>query len=125
MPSAANCVTSPEDPSLRLCNGSGPHEGRVEVNFEGAWGTICDDGTGNNWDNTTAEVVCEMFGYQFGIARVDAYFGEGDRCIWMDNVNCVGTVTSFFDCKARVTGGVNHCEHSQDVGVSCYNKTVS
>ena len=40
-------------------NGSGPHEGRVEVCYNGQWGTICDDG----WGQIEAEVVCTQIGY--------------------------------------------------------------
>lgn len=59
---------------VRLVNGSGPHEGRVEVYHERRWGTVCDDG----WDKKDGDVVCRMLGFR-GVEEVyrTARFGQG------------------------------------------------
>lgn len=59
---------------VRLVNGSGPHEGRVEVYHDRRWGTVCDDG----WDKKDGDVVCRMLGFRGSqeVART-AKFGQG------------------------------------------------
>lgn len=59
---------------IRLVNGSGPHEGRVEVYHDRRWGTVCDDG----WDKKDGDVVCRMLGFRGAqeVART-ARFGQG------------------------------------------------
>jgi len=36
-----------------------PNAGRLEVNYYGAWGTVCDDG----FDDNAAQVACFMLGW--------------------------------------------------------------
>jgi len=47
-----------------LVGGPSSNEGRLEVNFGGVWGTVCDD----YFDYIEAVVVCNSLG--FGLALV-------------------------------------------------------
>lgn len=47
-----------QDGDLRLQDGQNYTEGRVEVCFDGIWGTICDD----QWSPEDAMVVCRQLG---------------------------------------------------------------
>ena len=99
---------------IRLVNGNDEMSGRVEVLFDGEWGTICDD----SFDNLDAQVVCRELGYQFGVAYREARFGEGSGPIWLDEVGCTGDEASLNDCFKNPWGEHN-CGHGEDAGVEC------
>ena len=47
------------DGDIQLENGRIDSEGRVEICFNGKWGTVCDD----LWGDEEAQVVCRQQGY--------------------------------------------------------------
>ena len=99
--------------SVRLADGPSPLEGRLEVNYQGTWGTVCDD----DFDDADARVVCRMLGHAFG-QFIGNRYGHGNGPIWLDDVRCSGTESSVADCPHN--GWNNHnCDHREHVSVSC------
>ena len=47
------------DGEVRLAEGRHSMEGRVEMCYNGVWGTVCS----NSWDINDAVVVCRQLGY--------------------------------------------------------------
>ncbi|XP_069114155.1 scavenger receptor cysteine-rich type 1 protein M130-like isoform X2 [Argopecten irradians] len=99
---------------IRLVGGSSNKEGRVEILYNGNWGTICDDGFGT----PDATVVCNQLGYSGGEAYSRAYFGEGTGPVWMEELDCTGSECNLADCPFPGWGNVN-CNHREDAGVKC------
>ena len=90
-------------------------EGRVEIFYNGEWGTVCHD----LWDLRDAIVVCRQLGYTTAVRRsISAEFGQGTGRIWRDNVGCRGTETMLSSCSAS-SWGRHNCHHRQDAGVVC------
>ncbi|KAK6180370.1 hypothetical protein SNE40_012539 [Patella caerulea] len=93
--------------------------GRLEVSLNGTeWGTVCDD----LFSKSAASVVCKQLGYTHGEAVAKSYFGTvtGGNNIFLDNVECNGSEARIDDCKKNVWKQ-NDCDHTEDVGVFCFN----
>ena len=59
---------------VRLVGGNAPSEGRVEVFYNGTWGTVCQ----NHWTVQDANVVCRELGYPRALAAPGySTFGAG------------------------------------------------
>ncbi|MBN3291992.1 DMBT1 protein, partial [Polypterus senegalus] len=99
-------------PELRLVGGSNS-SGRVEIKFNGSWGTVCDD----SWDLKDAQVVCRQLGCGKPVSA-DLEFGGGIGIIWLNKVNCIGIESFLWDCP-HAPVGLNDCRHKEDAGVTC------
>ena len=104
---------------MRLVGGQSRYEGRVDVYYNGQWGSICDDG----WGIQEAQVICRQLGFGLAFAATnEAYFGSGSGEIFLDDVGCSGDEEELGDCS-HTGWGVNDCTHSEDAGVIC-NRTL-
>ena len=118
--------------AVRLVGGS-HNEGRVEVYYNGTWGTICGDG----WDIKDAHVVCRQLGFHYALNAYgtgdrrfcfyydpdpyrNARYGLGTGPILLDDVSCDGSESSLFSCSHGGVGN-HHCYRSKDAGVQCAN----
>ncbi|XP_015996363.1 CD5 antigen-like isoform X1 [Rousettus aegyptiacus] len=107
-----------EDPfDLRLVGGDTRCSGRLEVLHKGVWGSVCDDGWGENED----QVVCKQLGcgeFLFLSVKARRSFGPGVGRIWLDDVHCSGKEQSLEQCQHRFWG-YHNCNHKEDVAVIC------
>ena len=59
MPSMLPCAGLCTEGDVRLKDGFREYEGRLEICYNGEWGTVCDD----HMDDSVAEVVCRQLGF--------------------------------------------------------------
>ncbi|XP_061493690.1 lysyl oxidase homolog 4 [Rhineura floridana] len=115
------CLTAPswaQRPQIQL-RLVGPKsqagEGRLEVLYNGQWGSVCDD----DFNIHVAGVACRELGYEGAMNWAhSAKYGPGDGPIWLDNLRCSGTESSLAECESN-GWGVTDCNHNEDSGVIC------
>ncbi|XP_073672009.1 scavenger receptor cysteine-rich type 1 protein M160-like [Paramisgurnus dabryanus] len=100
---------------LRLVGGSNSCAGRVEMNSNGEWGTMCFD----YWDLTAASVLCMQQGCDSNPDTIHiAHFGPGSGINWKIYIDCSGSESSVLRCNKMATYDPN-CNHNEDIGVIC------
>ncbi|EHB18643.1 Scavenger receptor cysteine-rich type 1 protein M130 [Heterocephalus glaber] len=100
---------------LRLAGGVSKCSGRLEVKFQGEWGTVCDNG----WDSSDASVVCKQLGCPTVVTPMGrANASEGSGNILLDSVACDGHESAIWYCKHHEWGR-HFCHHNEDAGVTC------
>ncbi|NWI11666.1 C163A protein, partial [Crypturellus soui] len=100
---------------LRLVNGDGPCEGRVEVKLRGQWGTVAD----YTWDMEDAEVVCQQLGCGSAkSAHSSTRFGKGNGPVQLVWIDCHGNESALWECTIPGWGPYKG-PHDWDAGVIC------
>ena len=105
--------------SVRVQNGTQAYNGRVEVMYNGEWGSICNTG----WDINDARAFCRQLSYVDVISTgvvSDYSYATGSGRIWQTNVDCTGQERTFGECIFNETwGDTGSCDHTMDVAVQC------
>ena len=126
-------------------NGTAPYEGRVEICYDGVWGSVCDSG----WDNWDAAIVCLQMGFQGAsktyivqltypldvggvtdilstittdaTALYNSYFGDGEGPYHLSGLNCRGNERTLLNCPRSSSRpiGYHTCSPGNDAGVRC------
>ena len=109
-------IATPMEGDVRLVDGKVPSEGRVEVYYNGCWGTVCDD----FWSLNDAHVVCRQLGYPRALQALQmASHGQGTGAIVLDDLLCSGTEENLLQCASFTPAGTHNCQHSEDASVVC------
>ena len=94
-------------------------QGRVEVFYNGIWGTVC----GDYWDLNDAKVVCRQLGFEGALVAVVSSEFSGKK-VWLSNVQCERNESSLADCAHSRWGRVR-CPSRKDAGVVCITGNFS
>ena len=110
---------------MRLVGGNHDNEGRVEILYNGIWGTVCGD---DQWTNEDAKVICRQLGHSVETAQAIANtnssnheprFGQGAGPILLAGVGCLGSELNMSMCDHDGWGSSDECTHEMDAGVIC------
>ncbi|XP_022805001.1 protein bark beetle-like [Stylophora pistillata] len=102
-------------PGVRLVDGTSYNNGRLELQYNGRWGTVCN--SRRSWDISNTQVACRQLGF-LGAKRY--FYDPGSGPMMMKNVNCKGTETRLWDCPYTwIMNNPYSCGHSWEVGIEC------
>ncbi|KAH9500139.1 hypothetical protein Btru_077291 [Bulinus truncatus] len=107
--------------SIRLVGGENEFEGRLEVEINGQWGTVCKDG----WIEENSLLVCQQLGLalnrDYPLARLRTRAPDSTP-VHMNWVSCDETDVDFTKCRAVNDDAVT-CSHDKDVYIKCFKPT--
>ncbi|XP_064180861.1 deleted in malignant brain tumors 1 protein-like isoform X16 [Anguilla rostrata] len=105
----------------RLADGPDNCSGRVELQYLGIWGTVCDA----CWDRRASNVLCQQLKCGTAVAVPgQAWFGEGSEPIRADVFDCHGNETRLSQCAVSSWSRAV-LSHGQDAGIICSGSALS
>ncbi|XP_053403598.1 scavenger receptor cysteine-rich type 1 protein M160-like isoform X2 [Mercenaria mercenaria] len=106
--------------TIRLVNGSTFYEGKVELDVNGRWGSVCTSHMSFLQKEFAAEVVCKYLGYS-GKDKLleDENIANTGELFWMSRISCHGTESSLMDCT-YTKGPITSCyDNPEYLAVQC------
>ncbi|KAK0049320.1 protein bark beetle [Biomphalaria pfeifferi] len=107
--------------NIRLVDGENEFEGRLEVEINDQWGTVCNDG----WIEENSLLVCQQLGLalnrDYPLARVQRRAPDSTPVL-MNWVSCDETDVDFTKCRS-VNEDAPTCSHDKDVYIKCFKPT--
>ncbi|XP_062961926.1 CD5 antigen-like [Cynocephalus volans] len=112
--SAGASCENPE--SVRLADGPGRCQGRVELKHEGQWSTVCKTG----WNLQATKVLCRQLGCGKAVQTHKRCNKDtrGHGPIWLSQMSCSGKEATLQDCPSG-PWEKNNCTHDEDTWVEC------
>ena len=111
------CVDTYPNVSLRLAaasSDSNPNKGRVEILYNGVWGTVCQHGL----DFEGARVVCRQLGFPAALTVLNTY-DRGTGPTLLQLTGCSGEEEGIQYCQHTGWHSGDGCQSTSRVGVEC------
>ncbi|NXU97522.1 C163A protein, partial [Cettia cetti] len=104
--------------ALRLVNGN-DCAGRVEVFYNGTWGSLCS----NSMSQLTAATVCKHLGCgEGGGIETDFKYGRGSGPTWLDHIECTEQHSSLWQCQSDPWDPQSCSNRAEETHISCIDR---
>ena len=104
--------------AVRLVEGNSYNEGRLEVRYNGQWGSVCY----YRWNYRDTYVICRQLGFGTSGNYYSSYlFGRGSGPVWLEDLGCTGSESTIASCGHPGFNVTRSCRNNhEDVGIRCY-----
>ncbi|NXQ22747.1 C163A protein, partial [Peucedramus taeniatus] len=104
--------------ALRLVNGN-DCAGRVEVFYNGTWGSICS----NRMSLLTAVTMCKHLGCgDGGGIATDFKYGRGSGPMWLDHIECTEQHSSLWQCQSDPWNPQSCNNRAEETHITCADR---
>ena len=118
-----------QDVRILDSEGKSSFKGRVDIRYQGMWGTVCAVGL----DDSAARIICKQIGYKEGkflnpeetkgrgfCGNYEGvnYCGVTSSPILFSNLSCTGNEHSIMDCYRKLADRA-FCTHQHDAMIEC------
>ncbi|MBN3314620.1 C163A protein, partial [Atractosteus spatula] len=108
-------VVCSEHKQLRLVSAEYNCAGRLEVLYNGTWGSVCSNGM----DSFTVDLICKQLQCgDSGTLQDGQQYESGSGPKWLDNMKCLGQESVLWQCSSS-PWGQNECQDSEEAEIQC------